>query len=131
MFILDYLSEFGGLMNKINDTSTPTRNNEWLDKESNSQLENYQNRQRPPLTMEVSNEQEVESLDFQTTFNYCFQLEDDHNDSDELIAENQKLKHTLDRQDKEMGQIEFIPESKDICLPKGSITVTQIIYLRI
>ena len=124
MFILDYLSEFGGLMDKINDTSTPTRNNERLNKESNSQLENYQNRQRPPLTMEVNNEEEVESLDFQTTFNYCFQLEDDHNDSDELIAENQKLKHTLDRQDSLINQkIYFLLKASIIATPTISLGI--------
>ena len=79
---------FGEMFNNINKTSTPSKTNKQLGQRDNSQLTHRQNKQRPSLMLDISNEQEHES--FESTFNYCFEIKDDLNENNKLIEENQK-----------------------------------------
>ena len=67
--------------------------------------------------LDISNEQDHES--FESTFNYCYEIKDDLNENNKLIEENQKLKQTLEKQEQEIGQIEYIHKTKNLFFSKG------------
>ena len=75
------------------------------------------NKDPPPLKLDISNEQEHES--FESTFNYCIEIKDDLNENNKLIEENQKLKQILEKQQQEIGQIEYIHKTKNLFFSKG------------
>ena len=111
------MSGFADMFNNINKTSTPSKTNKQLDQRDNSQLTHGQKQTKTPPMLDISNEQEHES--FESTFNYCFEIKDDLNENNKLIEENQKLKQILEKQEQEIGQIEYIHKTKNLFFSKG------------
>ena len=108
------------MFNNINKTSTPSKTNKQLDQRDNSQLTHGQKQTKTPPMIDISNEQDPES--FQSTFNYCYEVyevKDDLNENHKLIEENQNLKQTLEKQDQEMGKIEYIHRTKNLFFSRG------------
>ena len=109
------------MFTSINKTSTPSKTNKQLDQRDNSQLTHGRQKQtKTPPMIDISNDQDPES--FQSTFNYCYEVyevKDDLNENHKLIEENQNLKQTLEKQDQEIGKIEYIHRTKNLFFSKG------------